>query len=65
MRVLRRALPTGIAAVAFCPKQAIVVDGSLNEAVALAAVAIALERCDGLVVVVMMKELMRAVALMV
>ena len=63
MRVIRRTLPVGLAAVLFCPKRTFVVEKSLEEAVTLAAVAIALERCDGLFAMVMVSELMRVVAL--
>lgn len=61
MRVVRLALPAGIAVAVFCPKRAIVVDSSLSEAAATTAVAMAQARCDGLLfVVVFTKELMRA-----
>lgn len=59
MRVLRRKLPAGWAAVLFCSKRLIVVDKSLGGAVTLAAVAIAVERCDGLLAVVMRAEVQR------
>lgn len=63
MRVLRRRLPMGWAAVLFCSRRTVVVEKSLSEAVTLAAVAIAVERCDGLLAVVMRSEVRKVARL--
>lgn len=59
MRILRRRLPVGMAAMLCCARQVVVVHRSLSEAGTLAAVAIAIERCDGLFGIVMLAELKR------
>lgn len=64
LRVVRRRLEGGFAAVLFCPKQTVVVEKRLPEATALAAVAVAFDRCDGLLAVVTKSELKTAVAVM-
>ena len=63
MKIVRKSLPADIAAVLFCTKQVVVVDKSLGEAMTLAAVAFAVERCNGLIAIVMMPEVRRAVRL--
>jgi hypothetical protein len=60
MRLLRRRLPVGIAAVEFCAKHIVIVNSQLSEQNACKASAMARTRCNGVFAIVKMWELAEA-----